>query len=458
MTTTQPPISSEESVSPTVSQLHLPPTAALDAQEIRTVSVVEFEPETEATHRVGLGFIVLYGLAYTGFWLSVLTPGLIALPLKATSLAGPERGASLFSLVLGITTFVGMFANPIVGKLSDRTTSRLGMRRPWILLGALANVVGMTLIAVAPNVPVLLIVVCVYGFFGGAAGAALVGVLPDQVPVSQRGVVSGVLGVSLPVGLIAGTFLVQAVSPNLLLMFAVPSAVAALFVLPFVLTLKDRRLDPADKPVRQPGGSLRDVATTFWVSPRQHPDFAWVFGSRFLLVLAYAFLTGFQAFYLLNKLKIAAADIPQKVFLATLVLASVTILSSLLGGKLSDATGRRKPFVLVAAVVYGAALFIAANANSFNGFLISMAVAGIGFGAYAAVDLALVTDVLPDPDNVGKDMGVFNIASTLPQTVAPALAPAILAIGSGSYSVLYAVAGVAALLSAVAILPVRKVR
>jgi MFS family permease len=87
-----------------------------------------------------------------------------------------------------------------------------------------------------------------------------------------------------------------------------------------------------------------------------------------------------------------------------------------------------------------------------------MAVSGLGFGMYMAVDLALVADVLPNRDNAAKDLGVLNIAGALPFTVAPAIAPAILAIGSGSYGVLYGFAGVCAILGAVAILPVKRVR
>ena len=62
---------------------------------------------------------------------------------------------------------------------------------------------------------------------------------------------------------------------------------------------------------------------------------------------------------------------------------------------------------------------------------------------YVAVDLALVADVIENKDNA-KDLGVFNIASALPFSIAPAIAPAILAIGGGSYGVLYAFAGVCA--------------
>ena len=103
-------------------------------------------------------------------------------------------------------------------------------------------------------------------------------------------------------------------------------------------------------------------------------------------------------------------------------------------------------------------MFLIAVASNFNGFLVGMAIGGLGFGVYMAVDLALVADVLPDSDNAAKDLGVLNIAGALPFSVAPGIAPAVLAIGGGSYGVLYAVAGVCAIIGAVAILPVKGVR
>ena len=99
-----------------------------------------------------------------------------------------------------------------------------------------------------------------------------------------------------------------------------------------------------------------------------------------------------------------------------------------------------------------------AIATDFSGFLVGMAISGLGFGVYAAVDLALVVDVLPDRHHAAKDLGVFNIAGALPFALAPALAPAILALGGGSYGMLYTVAGVCAVVGAAAILPVRRVR
>jgi hypothetical protein len=88
--------------------------------------------------------------------------------------------------------------------------------------------------------------------------------------------------------------------------------------------------------------------------------------------------------------------------------------------------------VIIASVVYGVAMFVIAVASDFNGFLVGMAVSGLGFGTY--------------------------VAGALPFSIAPGIAPAILAVGHGSYSVLYGVAGVSAIVGAVAILPVKRVR
>ena len=196
-------------------------------------------------------------------------------------------------------------------------------------------------------------------------------------------------------------FLVQLFTGNQLIMFLAPCAIGGFFVLLFAVTLNDRRLAKADRPT----WSLREFAGTFYVNPRKSPDFAWAFASRFMLVLAYAFLTTYQAYYLLDKIGSAEADVPQQIFLGTLTQSGVIVAASLIGGRLSDRTGRRKIFVLTASIVYGLAMFVIAIASTFNGFLVGMAIAGLGFGVYMAVDLALVVDVLPDKDNAAKDLG-----------------------------------------------------
>lgn len=150
--------------------------------------------------------------------------------------------------------------------------------------------------------------------------------------------------------------------------------------------------------------------------------------------------------------------VPRHVYLGTVLQSVALVLVAPVAGRISDRIGRRRVFVMAAAVIYAASLFVIAGSPSLDGYLVGMGIGGVGFGMYMAVDLALVVDVLADPLTAAKDLGVLNIAGALPFTLAPAVAPALLAVGGGSYAVLYTVAGVFALLGAAAILPVRGVR
>ncbi len=409
---------------------------------------------TSAGDPIAARFIALYALAYIGAILLFLAPLLVTLSLKVNALVGTDRAPNNLSLVAGVGAFLAMFANPFFGKLSDRTTSRFGMRRPWMMTGLVGGSVGILVVAVAPNIVVVLAGWCLAQVFFNALLASLIAVLPDQVPVTQRGLVAGVLGICLPIASVCGTYVVQLFTGNTLAMFLAPCAIGGSFIMVFAATLKDRHLDAAD----MPAWSLREFTSAFYVNPRKHADFAWAFVSRFMFVLAYAFLTTYQAYYLLEKLGSAEADVPRQLFLGhrghvgcrhrRLPARRVAL------GPDGTAEGLRGRCVVRVRL----ALFFIAVAGSFHGFVAGMAIGGLGFGLYTAVDLALVADVLPDPASAAKDLGVMNIAGALPSSVAPAVAPAIFAVGGGSYGVLYAVAGACAVLGAGAILRVKRVR
>ncbi len=415
---------------------------------------IDAGPIALAKRRVGWGWIARFTLAFIGTNLLFLAPLLVTLPLKVNALVGIDQAPSSLALVASVGAALAIFANPFFGRMSDRTTSRFGMRRPWMLIGLAGGSVGIVVIALAPSIPVVVVGWCLAQVFFNALLAAMVAVIPDQVPTAQHGVVSGLVGICLPIASVSATFLVKQFAGNEIAMLLVPSAIGGLFVVLLAVTLDDRRLALADRPK----WSLREFVSTFYVDPRKSPDFAWAFVSRFLFVLAYAFLVTYLAYYLLQQIGSAEPDVPQQIFLGTLVQSAFLIAASLLGGKLSDRTGRRKIFVFSASIVYGVALFLLAIATSFNGFVVGMAISGLGFGLYFAVDLALVLDVLPSKDDAAKDLGVFNMAGAVPFALAPAIAPLILALGGGSYGALYAVAGLCAITGAFAILRVRRVR
>ena len=328
------------------------------------------------------------------------------------------------------------------------------MRRPWMITGLAGGTIGTLTVAVAPNIGVVLAGWCIAQVFLNALLAAQIAVLPDHVPPYQRGTVSGLLGLCLPAASVVGTYLVQAFDGSTLTMFLAPLVVGGVLVGAFTVTLDDRRLDPADRPP----WSLRQLAGTFYVNPRANPDFAWAFTSRFMLVMAYAFLVTYQAYYLLDAIGVREEDVARQIYLGTLAQSAALVAASPLTGRLSDRVGRRKVFVVVAGAVYAVALLVIATASGLGGYLVGMAIGGLGFGMYMAVDLALVVDVLPDTDSSAKDLGVLNIAGALPFALAPALAPAVLGITDNSYTALYLVAAGCAVVGATANLPIKRVR
>src|ERR1700748_2288432 len=131
---------------------HLPPTAGLDGPKYRTAAEAALEPESPAAHRVGWGFISLYTLAYISTSLLFIAPLLVTLALKVNSLVGIDRAPESLALVAGIGALLAMVGNPFFGKMSDRTSSRLGMRRPWMVIGLGGGSLGILIVALAPRI------------------------------------------------------------------------------------------------------------------------------------------------------------------------------------------------------------------------------------------------------------------------------------------------------------------
>jgi MFS family permease len=170
-----------------------------------------------------------------------------------------------------------------------------------------------------------------------------------------------------------------------------------------------------------------------------------------------AYFLSYQFVFLKDHLHFTEAEALRTVTLATLVTAIASFIFTPLCGWISDRIGRRKPIVFVAGLLVAAGLVIIAYSPNQHQFLVGAAIYGAGQAIYYAVDLALVAAVLPHPEDTAKDMGVFNIASTLPQTIAPVIAPLFLAMGAipgGNFPATFVAGAVFAVLGAIAVVPI----
>jgi MFS family permease len=398
------------------------------------------------------GFTARIALAQFGLFGAVLTPVMVTMALRVAEVDPANKTASL-SLVLGVGALFALIANPLVGKLSDRTTSRFGRRRPWLISGVLGGFIGLALIAFVPSIPVILIGWIITQTAFNASLATLQATVPDQVPPAQRGKVSAALGVALTLSIVVSLTLASQI-PGEGAQFLAPAVLAILFVGYFALTLPDKRLDTKPGPF-----SVKEFLGSFWTSPVKHRDFGWAWLSKFLVMFGLFAPSSYLAYYLTDSVGVSAAEVTTKVVSLVIVSYLCNAACAAVSGFLSDKAGVRKPFVIGSSLVVVAGLTVLSFASSFETVLLAQVLTGLGGGMFYAVDMALVTEVLPDPETAAKDLGVMNIANALPQTLAPAVAPFLLAVGGGdNYTLFFTFAAAVALVGALSVTRIKNAR
>lgn len=399
------------------------------------------------TRRVGPAWVGALALANAGTYVAFFGPIQALLPLQAEAIS-PTSKEAILALVTGIGAAVSMVANPVFGALSDRTRSRFGRRVPWVAGGALGGACGLLLLAVVPGVLGMILAWCVVQASVNAALAGVTAAIPDVVPVEQRAGVGGIVNLGQTLGVLLGVGLA-------VLFGGVPAGFVAcavfllLAVLPYLRGSRD--VPFAVAPDWAGWGAF---ARSFWISPRAHPDFALAWGTRFLVTLGNAVATVYLLFFLTDE--VGLEDPAGSLLVALALYAVVTACSAVLAGWWSDRAGKRRIFVVVAGVVIAAGGLTLAFVATWTGVLVAAALLGAGFGAFLAVDLAIVTEVLPDQAARGKDLGVINIANALPQVLGPAIA-APLVLVAGGYTTLYVVAALISLVGSSAVWRIRGV-
>ncbi|HJT58627.1 MAG TPA: MFS transporter [Ktedonobacteraceae bacterium] len=433
--------------------------------------------------------ISIFAFALNFHWAAL---GIIILPSQVLKIAGDLNKGTALAFVLVPGAFVSLFANPLFGWLSDRTHGKLatwGRRRPYILAGVIVNVAALIWMASARDITSLMLAYVLAQFSSNAAQAPFHALLPDIVPVDQRGLTSGVIGLLLIAGniggvIIAGLFIdaskpLPAYEQGLWLTYGIIIAILVVLMLVTIFSVRERMpaktLDLAsqqgqtkERVVSQPqrlkiSRSLQftivgTIAATlvawgimalwnnlhlagisidstvqqvvlelivtvgilrlFDFNPRRDPDFAWVFVTRLVMMMGIYTIQTFLQYYMRDAVGVAH---PEQATTNFVILVSLTsLVTALFAGWLSDRFGRKR-LVYIAGALMALVGVIFVVTHSYTIVIAAGALFGLGYGAYQSVDWALVADVLPSNKSFARDMGVWNIALSLPQVIAPVL-------------------------------------
>ncbi|KUO18076.1 MFS transporter [Streptomyces dysideae] len=408
-------------------------------------------PSSPRSFRLGplYATVPLANLVVYAVW--TVVPGFL-LPVTVQHLTGSTDVTSL-GIASTLGTIAATLGNPVFGQLSDRTRSRFGRRTPWMVACALAGAIMLLLQSAASSITMLGITYAGTSLIINGFQAAMTAVVPDRFPSAKLNVASALMGVGLNAGVLTGsllfTFFPGFAGPSGYYLMAGLIAVTA-----FVFAVASPDADSRDLP-REPF-RLGQFLRNFWISPRKHPDFAWVFLARVLLMLGYFMLFSFFFFALQDWVGLS----PEQAVTAGGTLFAVNGAASVVGGlvtvPLAHRYGRLKIFVTASGIGLALSLLIPLLMPSYSGMVIYALVGGLAFGVYMAVDTALINKVLPHAEDAAKDLGIMNMASAFPQVLAASLGAVL--VNTVGYGGLFAASALIAAAGALAVLPVRKIR
>nr|BBH92219.1 MFS transporter [Thermogemmatispora argillosa] len=402
----------------------------------------------------------LFGLTYllanlTGN--SVLLPVIIFLIPYQVNLLDPTAHVTSLALVQSIGAIFALLSTPLAGAISDRTRAHFGKRRLWLFVHMLCACTALLLLRFAPTILLIVIGWSLLQFFGGALLTVLQAIIPDRVPLNQRGLISALVGLAIPLAAVLGGLVIAVIfrKDYPAAYYPLIGGLAISIMLFLLVYRKEANVDQSPPPFH-----LKAFLARFWVDPRRHPDFSWAFITRLLLFLGYFAVATYIQYYIKDGIHYEQIFPGKKVLDGTLAVQSIETLFILIcsfgAGWLSDRLGRRKPIVIAAALLVMSALLTPAVLPTWNGVQLFAALLGAGYGAYLAVDTALITQVLPSAADYGRDLGLINLALSIPLILSPLLGG--LLINSLGYSSLFIAGAGMALLSAIMVLPIKSVR
>jgi MFS family permease len=213
-----------------------------------------------------------------------------------------------------------------------------------------------------------------------------------------------------------GTTSVLAGAHQLLWAYAVIGAITVLTMIPALIASRGEGMTRLERGPRVP---LMDSVRNF-VSPLYSGDFAWVIFTRLMVTAAITIVAYFLSPFFHDVVHVGNTDQFTSNWLAIVFVSAIPF--GITGGLISDRLGR-KIFVYLSGAAQSlvALIFIALYPTQIPLVLAMAAIYGLGYGLYYAVDWALACDTLPDRTKSAKDMGLFHVAQTLPQTIAPAI-------------------------------------
>jgi MFS family permease len=328
------------------------------------------------------------------------------IPGRLDDLSRDTQG-TLLAIIMLAGAIAPIIIQPTVGVMSDYTVTRWGRRKPYIVVGALLDVVFLAGLAFNNDFVAMVAFYFLLQVSSNFAQGPFQGYVPDLVPAKQVGTASGLMGLMLTLGTIAGVGIATlgGILDNVSLATLALGVVEVATMVVLIATVDEGRAAP--KRTRP----WREIAFSAWGRDiLQQRDVLWLLLVRLLFLGAYN-ATLIAIGYFRRSQGLSPDDADATVFLATAIVGISTALAAIPGGRLSDRFGRR-PVIWAAALIAGVGLLGVAVAPTPALAIASWIPFGIGMGTFLSADWALMSDVIPK-HTAGRYMGILNAGTAM---------------------------------------------
>jgi MFS family permease len=337
---------------------------------------------------------------------------------RVPQLVGDETAPIALGAMEILAMPIAALTMPVMGSISDYTTTRWGRRKPFVLVGSIAAMLSIAGVAIAPVFGIMVLFFVLTQLTTNVARGPFAGMVPDLVPEQQVGIASGLMGLMIQAGLIGG-YLLMMTGYLLNEDFTLPMLIMGVVV--GATGIGTFLWVPAGPPGKDRRGRSwpRVAAETFGTDILQERSYIWLLGSRFFMLMATGFFANLNILYLEQSLGLTGSEQAFWVLVALAVYALSTMVGTIPGARLSDRVGR-KPIIFGSAALGAIGMFMIAVAPGIEVALVAMGFVGVSAGAFLSVDWALMTDIIPKA-SAGRYMGMSNIVEATNGPMATAI-------------------------------------
>jgi MFS family permease len=393
--------------------------------------------------RLNRPFVIALLLANFGSNVALIAPIQNLLPRMIEQAAGSSGKALGLGIVTGIGAFAALVFNPVAGHFSDRWR-QTDNRARTVLVGLVTGTLGHVALAYQHSVIGIAIWWTICQAAINIAYSPMSAVIVDRVDRKSWGLVWGLVSVAQAVGLIVGLAAVVLVFPSTTAGMLSVAVGYGLFLIPLVVVLY-RLPKVSDGPASGTRQGLVAGSVPAFRALLGGRGFRSVMAGRFLIMLAETIALLYLYYYLQDDIRYHNPGHGQLILI--LIATIATIAATVTVGRVADRSGGYRRYSVLASVLMAATALALAGLTTWTLVMVCAFALGAGYGAFMSVSQALSLTVLPDPSTAGRDLGILNIAYTIPQVIGAPLAGLVVA-DLGGYRGLFIFAALLAVVAA----------